>query len=140
MLLGRGSGGRIRTELTGTPLPWAAASSSFFLNSLQRLITPLMTSWGWSRGMSFTAAETSTTVSPLSTPSLKSSKNRIFMMASWPGGPAAGSLDGNEDAVAELAVHRLREMPLAGGVLDEDHLARADHPALAVARGDLHAG
>jgi hypothetical protein len=31
-------------------------------------------------------------------------------------------------------------MALAGDVLDEDHLAGADHPRLAVARGDLHAG
>jgi hypothetical protein len=31
-------------------------------------------------------------------------------------------------------------MPFAGRVLDEDDFARADHPRLAVARGDLHPG
>src|SRR6185295_10781777 len=48
------------------------------------------------------------------------------------------SLDGHKDAVAELAVHRLRQMPLAPRVLDENDLARADAPLLAVARGDVH--
>src|SRR5712691_6785835 len=42
-------------------------------------MTPLMTSWGPTRGMSFTASDTSTTWSPLSTPSLKSSKKHSFM-------------------------------------------------------------
>src|SRR5712691_2476527 len=42
-------------------------------------MTPLMTSWGPTRGMSFTASDTSTTWSPLSTPSLKSSKKSSFM-------------------------------------------------------------
>src|SRR2546426_11559513 len=42
-------------------------------------MTPLMTSWGPMRGMSFTASDTSTTWSPLSTPSLKSSKKHSFM-------------------------------------------------------------
>src|SRR5256886_16743995 len=46
----------------------------------------------------------------------------------------------DEDAVAQAAVERLREMALARGVLDEDDLAGADLPRLAVARGDLHAG
>src|SRR5438876_221129 len=40
---------------------------------------PLMRSCGPRRGMSRTVCDTSTTVSPLSTPSLKSSKKRIFM-------------------------------------------------------------
>src|SRR4029077_3511730 len=48
--------------------------------------------------------------------------------------------DGYEDAVAELAADRLRQMPLAGGVLDQDHLAGADDPRFAVARGDLDPG
>ena len=39
---------------------------------------PLMMSWGPTRGMSFTTSDTSTTVSPLSTPSFQSSKNKIF--------------------------------------------------------------
>src|SRR5882672_6052981 len=42
-------------------------------------MTALRTSWGPTRGMSFTASETSTTWSPLSTPSLKSSKKHSFM-------------------------------------------------------------
>src|SRR5919201_1906550 len=46
----------------------------------------------------------------------------------------------DEDAVAQPAVERLREMSFARRVLDEDDLARADLPRLAVARGDLHAG
>src|SRR5438046_8476418 len=45
----------------------------------------------------------------------------------------------DEDAVAQAAVERLGEMALAGGVLDEDDLARADLARLAIARGDLHA-
>src|SRR5713101_2779316 len=49
-------------------------------------------------------------------------------------------LDGYEDAVADLVVDRLGQVPLAGRVLDEDHLAGADLAALAVAGGDLHAG
>src|SRR5258707_9354390 len=52
----------------------------------------------------------------------------------------AALFDRNEDAVADLAFHRLRQVSLAGGVLDQDHLAGADHPRLAVAGGDLHAG
>src|SRR5712692_4682814 len=42
-------------------------------------MTPLRTSWEPTRGMSFTASDTSTTWSPLSTPSLKSSKKSSFM-------------------------------------------------------------
>src|SRR5712691_3757402 len=49
-------------------------------------------------------------------------------------------LDGYEDAVADLVVDRLGQVPLAGRVLDEDHLAGADLAALAVAGGDLHPG
>src|SRR5437773_2059814 len=52
-------------------------------------------------------------------------------------GPA--SLQRDEDAVANLAVDRLREVALAGRVLDQDHLAGADASRLAVARGDLDA-
>src|SRR5205814_8409296 len=48
--------------------------------------------------------------------------------------------DRHEDAVADLASDGLRQMSLAGGVLDQDHFAGADHPRLAIARGDLHAG
>src|ERR1700730_14253639 len=49
-------------------------------------------------------------------------------------------LDGDEDAVADFAFDRLGEVPLAGRVLDEDHLAGSNRAALAVARGDLHTG
>src|SRR5438105_3366900 len=48
--------------------------------------------------------------------------------------------DRHEDAVADLATDGLRQMSLAGGVLDQDHFAGADHAGLAVARGYLHAG
>src|SRR2546422_4479356 len=46
----------------------------------------------------------------------------------------------DEDAVAQPAVERLGKVALAGGIFDEDDLARADLARLAVARGDLHAG
>src|SRR5215208_4152976 len=46
----------------------------------------------------------------------------------------------DEDAVADLALDRLRQMSLAGGVLDQDDLAGVDHPGFAVARGDLYPG
>src|SRR5688572_22148583 len=46
----------------------------------------------------------------------------------------------HEDAVADLAFDRLRQVPLAGGVLDKDDFAGADDPRFAVAGGDLHAG
>jgi len=42
--------------------------------------------------------------------------------------------------VADLALDVIGEVTLAGRVLDQDDLASADHPALAVARGDLHPG
>src|SRR5438309_1919087 len=48
------------------------------------------------------------------------------------------SVDGDEDRVAHLAAHRLRQVALAGNVLDQDDLAGADHPAFAVACGELH--
>src|ERR1700693_5894902 len=49
-------------------------------------------------------------------------------------------LDRDEDRVADLALDVIGEVPLAGRVLDQDDLANADQPALAVARGDLHPG
>src|SRR5437773_7681196 len=49
------------------------------------------------------------------------------------------SVHGHEDAVAELAVERPGAVPLAPRVLDQEDLARADPPHLAVAGGDLHA-
>src|SRR5439155_4272744 len=48
--------------------------------------------------------------------------------------------DGYEDAVADFALDRLGEVPLAGRVLDQDDLAGGDRTALAVAGGDLHTG
>src|SRR5216683_6634947 len=53
---------------------------------------------------------------------------------------ALPSVDGYEDTVADLVVDRLGEVPLAGRVLDEDHLAGGDLAAFAVARGDLDTG
>src|SRR5436853_6780645 len=79
MVVGLGVGGRARARLSGTPLPALAAASSLSLYVAHPLMTPLMTSWGPMRGMSFTASDTSTTWSPLSTPSLKSSKKHSFM-------------------------------------------------------------
>ena len=49
-------------------------------------------------------------------------------------------LDGYEDTVADLVVDRLGEVPLAGRVLDQEHLAGADLTCFAVARRDLHTG
>src|SRR5262249_21034254 len=81
MFSGLGSGGRSLTCDTGLPCPFAAASTSLSLRASNRSITPCMTSWGPSRGMSFTTSVTSTTLSPATTPSLKSSKNASFMCA-----------------------------------------------------------
>src|SRR5262245_47662663 len=53
---------------------------------------------------------------------------------------SCGLFDRDEERVADLALDVIGQVPLAGGVLDQDDLADADHPALAVARGDLHAG
>src|SRR5947207_5027964 len=82
MLVGFGSGGRIFTRSSGTPRSWAAAASSLGRNSAQRSITPRMMSCGPRCGMSCTTRATSTTASPFSTPSVNSSKNTIFMVAS----------------------------------------------------------
>src|SRR5438105_3041448 len=82
ILTGLGSGARILTPATGTPLPRAAASSSFGRYSAKRSIRPLIRSCGPLCGMPCTTDETSTTVSPLSTPSLKSSKYKIFILLS----------------------------------------------------------
>jgi len=40
----------------------------------------------------------------------------------------------------DLALDVLRQVALAGSVLDQDHFADPNHPALAVARGYLHPG
>src|SRR6266478_6422155 len=79
MVVGLGVGGRTLTRLSGTPLPALAAASSLPLYVAHPVMTPLSTSCGPTRGMSFTASDTSTTWSPLSTPSLKSSKKHSFM-------------------------------------------------------------
>ena len=47
--------------------------------------------------------------------------------------------DRHENRMPHLAADRLRQMALAADVLDEDDLAGADLPSLAVAGGDLHA-
>src|SRR5580692_7909502 len=49
-------------------------------------------------------------------------------------------LDRHENRMPDLSLHVLRQVALAGSVLDQDHLADADHPALAVAGGYLHPG
>src|SRR6266542_6725547 len=49
------------------------------------------------------------------------------------------SLQRDEDAMAQRPVDGLGQMPLAPGVLDEDHLPGADAARLAVARGELDA-
>ena len=49
-------------------------------------------------------------------------------------------LNRHENGVPHLAVHRLRQMPLAGDVLHQDHLSGADHAGFAVARGQFHPG
>src|SRR5258708_22697786 len=61
-------------------------------------------------------------------------------MSFLPGSALLALFDRHEDAMADLALDRLRQMPLAGGVFDQDYFAGADHPRLAVARGDLHPG
>ena len=48
--------------------------------------------------------------------------------------------DRHEDRMADLAFDVLREMALAGRILDQDDLARADEPALAVAGGNFDPG
>src|SRR4029453_2395308 len=50
------------------------------------------------------------------------------------------SLDGHEDAVAQLAVDRLGQVPLPPRVLDQQDLPGSDAPRLPVAGRDLHAG
>src|SRR5258707_1387451 len=50
------------------------------------------------------------------------------------------SLDRDEDRMPDLVLDVVGEVALAGGVLDQDHLAGLDKAALAVARGDLHPG
>jgi hypothetical protein len=42
--------------------------------------------------------------------------------------------------MSDLPLDVLRQVAFAGGVLDQNHIADADHPALAVAGGYLHAG
>src|SRR5213595_9464 len=49
------------------------------------------------------------------------------------------SIERHEDRVPHLASDELRQMTLAAGVLDQEHLAGTDDPALAVAGRDLHA-
>src|SRR5215472_14874463 len=49
----------------------------------------------------------------------------------------APSVDGYENAIADLAVDRLGEVTFAGRVLDQKHLTGADLAGFAVARGDF---
>src|SRR6266436_2400238 len=84
---------------------------------------------------------------PMPPPSVWTGTTTRPIAPSWPTGgtpasssSAISSLQGDEDAVAQRGVERLRQMPLAPRVLDEDHLAGADAARLAVARGELDAG
>ena len=70
ILTGLGSGGRILTLASGTALPRRAASSSRGRYPAKRSIRPLIRSCGPVCGMSCTTDETSTTPSPVTTPSL----------------------------------------------------------------------
>src|SRR5258708_1397403 len=49
-------------------------------------------------------------------------------------------LDRDEDRVADLALDMIGEMALAGGVLNQDHVAGGDKGVLAIGGGDLYAG
>src|SRR5712691_1671817 len=62
---------------------------------------------------------------------------RYISMHSYLSSAAGALVDRNEDAVAELPVDGFREVALACGVLDQNDLAGADDPALAIARRDL---
>src|SRR5258708_1321331 len=79
MLYGLGSGGRVFTFWAGMRGRPAAAFSSFLRYSAKRSRRPLIKSCGPVCGMPFTVFDTSTTVSPFSTPSLKSSKYKSFI-------------------------------------------------------------
>src|SRR6266849_5239878 len=126
MLEGRGSGGRILTWLTGTPRSRSTTCCRGCWYWPKRSINALMRLCGPVCGMPRTASDTSTTASPLSTPSLKSSKKSSFTIPSCVCA-ARALVDGHEDAVADLAIDSLREVALAGDVLHQDHLAGADH-------------
>src|SRR5262245_27079207 len=136
MLDGRGSGGRILTWLTGTPRSRSTRSCRGFWYSPKRSMSPLMRLCGPVCGMPRTTADTSTTAWPVRTIGMTSSKNTSFTISS----SDRPLVDGDEDAVADLAVDGLREVALAADVLHQEHLAGADDAALAVAGRDLHAG
>src|SRR5712691_6399917 len=117
MVVGLGAGGRIFTRLSATPLPALAAASSLPLYVAHPLMTALRTSWGPTRGMSFTASDTSTTWSPLSTPSLKSSKKSSFMAdpSSFLEDFAVHGLDVGPDPIAVASERILRKARLVLG-------------------------
>src|SRR5262249_60012606 len=48
--------------------------------------------------------------------------------------------DRYKDRMPDLALDVLRQVALAGGVLDQDYLTDTDHSALAVTGGNLHPG
>src|SRR6267378_4345764 len=52
-------------------------------------------------------------------------------------GSSGGLVDRDENRMPDLPLDMLRQVALAGRVLDEDYLAGADDPALAVAGGDF---
>src|SRR4051794_37917329 len=56
----------------------------------------------------------------------------------FPGGERLLLVQEQVEAVTNLILHRLGEVPGAGRVLDQQDLASLDHPGLTVARGELH--
>jgi hypothetical protein len=70
MFSGFGSGARSFTLASGLPLPFLAAAASFGFHLLHFSITSRITSCGPSALMPFTTPDTSTILSPLTTPSL----------------------------------------------------------------------
>src|SRR6266511_3067760 len=118
IFVGRGRGGRIRNRLRGTPPDLVAASSSRARYPTNPAMSPLIRSCGPVCGTLSTREETSKTASPLSTPSLKSSKNRSFT------GPSPWLLDGPEDAATCVT----RQAALHMGCCQGEGCAGADHP------------
>src|SRR4030095_4403801 len=122
VLGGGGRGGRIRTRLSGVPPDLVTASSSRVRYPPNPAMRPLIRSWGPVCGTLSTMEETSKTVSPLSTPSLKSSKNRSFT------GPSSWVLVGPEHA----ATGATRQAGVDRGRGQGEGCAGADHPQQAL--------
>src|SRR5215470_4015622 len=106
MLVGRGRGGRMRTRLSDVPPDLVAASSRRVRYWPKRAMSPLMRSCGPVRGTSCTSEVTSNTESPLSTPSLKSSKKSSFTGPSPSLVPPGDEVDGEKMPRAAPLVKR----------------------------------